>query len=145
MAPNTRDQDTAGKLILLADDHADSVEGYDLLLRSRGYRTCVAHDGPQAVEQAERLRPDLVLLDLGLPGLSGWEVLQRLRASAATAATPVVVLTGHLFPQDIAHAEAAGCSALLSKPCDAETLLEAVRAWTERPGATAAPGGESAV
>jgi CheY-like chemotaxis protein len=133
MAPSTPEPGTEAKLVLLADDHADSVAGYELLLRSHGYRTAVALDGPQAIEQARRLRPDLILLDLGLPGLSGWEVLQRLRADTATAATPVVVVTGHLFPQDIAHAEAAGCSAILPKPCDAEALLEAARTWTGGP------------
>jgi CheY-like chemotaxis protein len=133
MPPSPPGQETEAKLVLLADDHADSVAGYDLLLRSHGYRTAVALDGPQAVEQARRLRPDLILLDLGLPGLSGWEVLQLLRADAATAATPVVVVTGHLFPHDIAMAEEAGCSAILPKPCDAEALLEAARTWTGGP------------
>jgi CheY-like chemotaxis protein len=126
-------------LILLADDDRDSLEAYDVLLRSRGYRTALSRDGQETLEAAARLRPDLIMLDLGLPVVNGWQVLERLRADPATAALPVVVVTGHLRSEDLARARDAGCNAILRKPCDAQQLLEAARLWTDGARAGAPP------
>jgi two-component system, chemotaxis family, CheB/CheR fusion protein len=69
--------------ILIVDDNVDSAASLGMLLRLSGHETHVAHDGIQGVEAAERLRPDVVLLDIGLPGLSGYEACRRIRAQAS--------------------------------------------------------------
>jgi CheY-like chemotaxis protein len=141
MPPTPTDGADRTRLILLADDDADTVEGYVLLLQAQGYRTALAGDGARALSETARLLPDLVLLDLGLPVISGWEVLEGLRASPSTASIPVVVLTGHVFPDQLRRAEEAGCSAILRKPCSADVLLDTVREWMGRLPLTPGPDG----
>jgi DNA-binding response OmpR family regulator len=114
------------RLILLVDDDRDTVEGYSVFLQARGHATATAADGLSAVAAALRLRPDLILLDLGLPRMNGLEVLRRIRADAEGATIPVIILTGHAYPEDVNVARQQLCSRVLIKPCDPMTLCEAV-------------------
>jgi CheY-like chemotaxis protein len=131
-------------LILLADDDLDTLEAYEALLRPRGYTTANALDGTAALAKAIELRPDLIILDVGLPRMDGLEVLYRLRAHADCARIPVVVVSGHAFPDDITRARRLGCDAVLVKPCDPLELCRMAELLVQRAAMLALPESEGA-
>lgn len=99
----------------------------DMLSRrlvKRGFDVVTAEDGLQGVDVASRDLPDLVLMDMSLPGIDGWEATRRLKADAATAAIPVIALTAHAMAEDRARALAAGCDDFDTKPVDLARLLD---------------------
>ena len=102
--------------MLVVDDNGDSAESLALLLSLAGHETHVAHTGPEALDRADALRPDAVLLDLGLPGLSGYEVCRRLRAAAWAREIPIVAITGWGQADDRQRSREAGFDAHLVKP-----------------------------
>ena len=104
--------------VLLVDDDEDSAEGLSALLAADGHEVRTAGDGPAALALAESFAPDVVLLDIGLPGVDGLEVARRLRELPATRASFVAALTGYDEPSHKARVRAAGCDAHLSKPVD---------------------------
>ena len=111
----------SGQLILLVEDHADAREALQALLELEGYEVVTAAEGLAALEIARAKHPDIALIDIGLPGLDGYEVARRLRA--AEGSRPILVaLTGYSQPQDLRDAEAAGFNAHLVKPVDADDL-----------------------
>jgi PAS domain S-box-containing protein len=116
--------------VLVVDDNVDAAEAIATLLQFSGYDIDVAHDPQQALEAAARVRPDLVLLDIGLPGMTGYEVAQRMREGAGRA-TKIVALTGYGQEQDNEQAKAAGFSAYLVKPVDADQLTALVNELTD--------------
>ena len=108
--------------VLVAEDHEDSRLLFKFFLESKGCRVVEAGDGLEAVTMVERERPDLVLMDVGLPGLDGLSVTRRLRAREALRALPVVIISGHAAPADRDRAVAAGCSEYLTKPLKMKDL-----------------------
>ena len=102
--------------VLLAEDDADNRVIYGTLLRHVGYRVLESADGEGALALAREERPDLVLMDVTLPGLDGLEVTRRLKADPATRAIVVVALTAHAMGDSEAHCRAAGCDGYLAKP-----------------------------
>jgi len=102
--------------ILVVDDNRDSADSLALLLSLAGHETHIARDGPQALARAEALRPEAILLDLGLPGLSGYEVCRRLRAESWTQATPIIAITGWGQEDDRQRSKEAGFDGHLVKP-----------------------------
>ena len=88
---------SAGPVILIADDNRDTREMYALYLSMAGYSGALAEDGHEAVVKARTVRPDLIALDLRMPKVDGWAAMRTLHGDAATARTPIVVLTGHDF------------------------------------------------
>jgi two-component system CheB/CheR fusion protein len=106
----------SGLQILVVDDNGDSADSLALLLSLAGHETHVARDGPQALARAEALRPDAILLDLGLPGLSGYEVCRRLRAEPWARTTPIVAITGWGQDDDRQRSKEAGFDGHLVKP-----------------------------
>ena len=86
---------TAGKHILIVDDYPDALDIWAMYLRALGYRVSTAGDGAAALAQAERLLPDLIVLDLELPRISGFEVARRLRANPETQCIPLIAATGY--------------------------------------------------
>ncbi|HEY7064424.1 MAG TPA: response regulator [Chloroflexota bacterium] len=112
--------------VLLVEDDPDLLRFAEVTLRLGGYRAVTATDGATGVALARKARPRLVLLDLRLPQMDGWQVLETLRAEPATAALPVLVLTASAGPQDKDRALAAGVSDYLVKPVSADALLAAV-------------------
>jgi len=96
-------------------------------LSSYGYRMVEAEDGEAALKSAFELAPSLIVMDLTLPVLDGWEATRRLRADTRTAAIPVIALTGHTQEKHARTAREAGCSAFLLKPCLPEELLNAIQ------------------
>ena len=93
-------------------------------LAKHGYEMIVAEDGAKGVEAATREQPDLILMDLGLPVLSGWEAAQQLKQAAQTRAIPIIALSAHALDGERDKALAAGCDDFESKPVDLERLLE---------------------
>lgn len=113
-------------LILVADDHDDSRELSMVVLEHAGYRVMGAEDGEEAVRLARSSCPDLVLLDLSMPRLDGWETTRTLRSDAGTAHVRIVALSGHAEPARKERAAEAGVDVYLVKPVDQETLLAAI-------------------
>ena len=113
--------------VLLVDDQPDQVEMYHFALADGGFVVDAAGTGQQAIERAREERPDVIVLDLRLPDLSGWEVCAVLKEDPHTAAIPIIILTAAASPTLAEQAAAAGCAAHLVKPCYPEDLIEAVR------------------
>jgi CheY-like chemotaxis protein len=93
-------------------------------LAKHGYEMIVAEDGQKGIEAALRERPDLILMDLSLPVLTGWEAAQQLKQSAQTRDIPIIALSAHALEGERDKALAAGCDEFESKPVDLERLLE---------------------
>ena len=109
-------------LILVADDDADNRALLARFLTRRGHEVVTAATGPDAFETTLARTPDLVLMDVGLPGLSGLEVARRLRADARARATPIVAVTAHAAASDRERCLAAGCDGYAAKPVDYDAL-----------------------
>ncbi len=101
--------------ILVVEDETFLVKIYTVKLKKEGFDVSIANDGEQAVKMAEELKPDLILLDLILPKLNGFEALERMRASAANKSTPVIVLSNLGQEEDIKRAEGLGADGYLVK------------------------------
>ena len=126
--------------VLLVDDMEDQRELYREYLLFAGFEVAVARDGYEAVDEALRTRPDVVIMDLAMPGLDGFETTQRLKTLESTRSIPVIALTAHgSLPRE--WALSAGCSAYVKKPCYPHDLAEQIAAVLERasPGPEAAP------
>jgi CheY-like chemotaxis protein len=104
--------------ILLIEDNEMNRDAISRLLERRGFQVSVARDGEEGVALCPELRPDLVLMDLGLPGMDGFEATRRLKADPATAEIPVVALTARVLVSDRDAALAAGCDDYDTKPVD---------------------------
>ncbi|MDB4966736.1 MAG: Response regulator [Myxococcales bacterium] len=117
-----------GSLILLADDSEDILEAHGDILRDAGYRVAVAHNGEEAVAQALALRPDVILMDLAMPKIDGWEATRRIRADLRTHHIPVIAFTSYGLRRYADRSADAGCTAFLEKPVPhARMLLDEVR------------------
>ena len=114
--------------ILYVEDNEDNVYMLVRRLRRHGFEVIVARDGAQGVEAARRERPDLVLMDLGLPVLDGWEATRRLKGAVETRAIPVVALSAHAMAGERERALQAGCDDYDTKPVDLERLLAKIHA-----------------
>jgi two-component system cell cycle response regulator DivK len=114
--------------ILYVEDNEDNVYMLVRRLRRHGFEVIVAGDGAQGVEAARRERPDLVLMDLSLPVLDGWEATRRLKGAAETRAIPVIALSAHAMAGERERALEAGCDDYDTKPVDLDRLLAKIRA-----------------
>jgi CheY-like chemotaxis protein len=119
--------DQNAPLILVVDDYQDAREMYAEYLQFSGFRVAEAKNGNEAVEQAFALKPDLILMDLSLPGMDGWEATRRLKADEATRHIPIVALTGHALAGASEGARKAGCDSFVTKPCLPDDLVVEVR------------------
>jgi CheY-like chemotaxis protein len=114
-------------LVLVVDDFKDNREMFAEYLALSGFRVAEAENGREALDQAFALVPDVVLMDLSLPELDGWEATRRLKRDPRTRHIPVVALTGHVLADHSREAREAGCDVFLTKPCLPEVLVEEVR------------------
>jgi len=114
--------------ILYVEDNEDNLHIIQRRLGRLGYEIIAAGDGGEGVTTAERETPDLILMDLSLPTMDGWEATRRLKASAATARIPVIALSAHAMAGDREKALAAGCDDYDTKPIDLQRLLGKIRA-----------------
>lgn len=117
----------ASPLILVVDDYQDAREMYAEYLQFSGFRVAEARNGNEALQQALSLKPDLILMDLSLPGMDGWEATRRLKADPTTCHIPVVALTGHALAGASEGARKAGCDSFVTKPCLPDDLVVEVR------------------
>ena len=113
--------------ILIVDDYPDALDVWDLYLRASGFEVLRAEDGESALQTACDHLPDLVVMDLELPGLSGIQVAAALRERAATKHIPLIASTGHSLPAKLEEARRAGFDLVLIKPCDPAELVDQIR------------------
>ena len=126
--------------LLIVEDNEASREGLARHLRRKGFEVLLAADGQQGLEAARNGAPDLVLMDMSLPVLDGWEATRQLKADERTRGIPVIALTAHAMAGDREKALAAGCDEYDTKPVEVARLLGKIQALL---GADAAPPGES--
>jgi CheY-like chemotaxis protein len=112
--------------VLIVDDNEDGAESLAMLLQFSGHETHKAHDGRSAIDAAERLRPDAMLLDIGLPILNGYEVCRRIRETPWGKTLVLVALTGWGQDEDRDRSVAAGFDAHMVKPVDHDALLSMI-------------------
>ncbi|WP_280156354.1 response regulator [Piscinibacter sp. XHJ-5] len=110
------------------EDNDDNIYVVKHRLTRAGFTVLIATDGEQGVAMAAAERPDLVLMDLSLPVLDGWEAVRRIKAAPQSRHIPVIALTAHAMPGDREKAMAAGCDDFETKPVDLKRLLEKMRA-----------------
>ena len=116
-----------GPLVLIVDDFEDGRKIYAEYLSFRNYRVETAEDGAEALAKTVALLPSVVLMDIGLPVLDGLAATQRIKADARTRHIPVIALTAHAMREAQAEAIAAGCSAVVTKPCMPREVESAIR------------------
>jgi CheY-like chemotaxis protein len=122
----SKNASAVGPRLLIVDDVEDTREMYAMFLRQEGFQVAVAGDGLTGLTFAQQHRPDIIVLDLTMPYMDGFEVTRHLRADDRTRAIPIIVFSGLDGPTDVADAFAAGADAFCAKPCLPETLLEKI-------------------
>jgi CheY-like chemotaxis protein len=118
--------------LLIVEDNAENRDMLSRRLARRGFTIAVAEDGRSGVAAVREARPDLVLMDLGLPEIDGCEATRRLKADPDTSAIPVIALTAHALAEDRARALAAGCDEFDTKPVELDRLLAKILACLSR-------------
>jgi two-component system, cell cycle response regulator DivK len=118
-------------LILVVDDYADNREMYSAYLQFHGLDVVEAANGAEALERAFEHPPDLVVMDLSLPGVDGWQATRTLKSDVRTKHIPVIAVTGHALAGAPEHAAEAGCDRFLTKPCLPEDLLHEIQRMLE--------------
>jgi CheY-like chemotaxis protein len=110
------------------DDNRDAAETLAFLLQLEGHDVAVAFDGPAALSEADKSHPQVVLLDIGMPGMDGYQVVHEMRQREPTKSAVILALTGYGQPEDRARAKAAGFNDHLTKPVDPARLLSVLKA-----------------
>ena len=123
--------------ILLVEDNEMNRDMLSRRLARKGYEVVIAEDGGKGVELAAAAAPDLILMDMSLPVLDGWEATHRVKADPATAEIPVIALTAHAMAGDREQALGAGCDDYDTKPIELPRLLEKIVAQLARVGKSA--------
>ena len=113
--------------VMVVDDYPDAREMYSEYLEYCGFDVVQAANGMEALQRAIETSPDIILMDLSLPVMDGWEATRRLKADKRTANSPVVALTGHALAGMSEGARKAGCDAFVTKPCLPEDLVKEIR------------------
>jgi len=112
--------------LLLVEDDALNREMLLRRLQRKGFDVIVAVDGEQAVEMAKQILPDLILMDMQLPKVNGWEATKRLKSGQDTGKIPIVALTAHAMPEDRQRCLEAGCDAYQTKPVEFDSLIATI-------------------
>jgi CheY-like chemotaxis protein len=115
------------QLVLLVDDYPDAREMYGKYLTFSGYDVVHASTGVEAIERARDRQPDVILMDLSLPVMDGWQATRTLKTDPATSAIPVIALTSHALGRVAEGASNAGCDGFITKPCLPEDLVTEIR------------------
>jgi len=125
--------------ILLVEDNEMNRDMLSRRLTRRGFQVEIAVDGAQGIEMARAQSPDLILMDMSLPVIDGWEATRQLKADAATCGIPIIALTAHAMAGDQEQARAAGCDDYDTKPVELPRLLEKIEGQLTRVGKTSNP------
>jgi two-component system cell cycle response regulator DivK len=118
--------------ILLVEDNEMNRDMLSRRLVNRGFEMVIAVDGEQAIDLARSEAPDLILMDISLPGLDGWEATRRLKAMPETRSIPIIALTAHAMAGDREKSLAAGCNDYDTKPIDFRRLLEKIQGFLDK-------------
>ena len=120
-------QEVGQALVLVVEDYQDAREMYAAYLQFSGYRVEEATNGLEAIEKTLALLPDIILMDLALPKMDGWEATRRLKTDERTKHIPIVALTGHALAGYAEGARQAGCDAFVTKPCLPDALVAEIQ------------------
>jgi CheY-like chemotaxis protein len=127
-------------LVLVVDDFQDNREMYAEYLAYCGFRVIEAKNGKEAIDQAFSQKPNVIIMDLSLPVMDGWEATRRLKADRRTKSIPVIALTGHALQGHSQGALDAGCDAFVAKPCLPDQLVLEIRRMLAAPGSEPVKG-----
>jgi two-component system, cell cycle response regulator DivK len=114
------------RTVLIVEDNEDNRIVYSTILRHHGFRVSEALDGEEGIAKAREELPDIILMDISIPVIDGWEVTQTLKRDELTRHIPVVALTAHAMPGDRERAISVGCDGYLAKPCEPRAVLAEV-------------------
>jgi CheY-like chemotaxis protein len=134
----------AQPLVLVVEDYQDAREMYAAYLQFSGFEVAEAGNGLEAIEKAQALLPDIVLMDLALPRMDGWEATRRLKSDIRTRHIPIVALTGHALAGHAEGAREAGCDAFVTKPCLPDALVAEIKRLLDAQAANAENGTDAA-
>jgi CheY-like chemotaxis protein len=118
--------------VLIVEDNEMNRDMLSRRLARRGYEVLLAMDGAHGITMAESTRPDLILMDMSLPVIDGWEATRRLKANDETRAIPIIALTAHAMAGDEAKARDAGCDDFDTKPVEFDRLIGKIETWLSR-------------
>jgi two-component system cell cycle response regulator DivK len=121
--------------LLLVEDNEMNRDMLARRLEKRGYQLVIATDGLIGIEMAKKEQPDLILMDMSLPGLDGWQASRQLKSDTATARIPIIALTAHAMAEDREKAMAAGCDEYETKPVELTSLLAKIQVLLAKPSA----------
>jgi CheY-like chemotaxis protein len=124
--------------LLIVDDYPDALDVWGIYLRAEGFTVLTASDGQSAFAEAVREKPDVIIMDLELPGKSGYEVARDLKARPDTRAIPLIAATGYSHVKQLDLARASGFDAVMVKPCDPQSLVAEIRRLLRKPQKTPA-------
>jgi two-component system cell cycle response regulator DivK len=124
--------------VLLVEDNEDNRTIYTTILRHCGHEVAEAGTGEEGIRLARELHPSVILMDVAMPGIDGWEATRRLKADPITAHIPVIALTAHAMAEDRQRATEAGCEGYLAKPIEPRRVVEEVEKLLARVAAAAA-------
>ncbi|MGI9075980.1 MAG: response regulator [Gemmatimonadaceae bacterium] len=116
-----------GKTVLLVEDNEDNRIVYSTILEHFGYTVIEALNGEEGIAKARSEMPDLILMDISIPVIDGWEATQVLKRDPATRSIPIIALTAHALAADREKAFEVGCDSYLAKPCEPKTVVSEVR------------------
>ena len=130
--------DSASPLVLVVEDYQDAREMYAAYLQFSGFQVAEATNGIEAIDKSIELMPDIILMDLALPKMDGWEATRRLKMDERTRHIPVVALTGHALAGHAEGARLAGCDSFVTKPCLPDALVAEINRMlaTRKPNPT---------
>jgi len=120
-------------LVLLVEDYDDARDMYRDYLEFSGFRVETARDGREALDKARSLTPDVILMDLSLPGIDGWEATRILKSSPETSHLRIIALSAHALGPEGERARAAGCDSFIAKPCLPVDLVNTLAAFLKMP------------
>ncbi len=122
----------SGKLVLLVEDNEDNRIVYSTILRHFGYEVSEALNGEEGIAKARTQQPDIVLMDISIPVIDGWEATQVLKHDPATKHIPIIALTAHALASDREKAMEVGCDGYLAKPCEPRAVVAEVQRFLGR-------------
>jgi two-component system, cell cycle response regulator DivK len=130
-------------LVLLVEDYDDARDMYRDYLEFSGFRVETARDGREALDKARSLHPDVILMDLSLPGIDGWEATRILKSSPDTSGLRIIALSAHALGPEGERARQAGCDGFIAKPCLPADLVSELAVFLKMPGVPV-PNGRAA-
>ena len=117
---------SSGKMVLLVEDNEDNRIVYSTILKHFGYEVTEALNGEEGIAKARSEKPDLILMDISIPIIDGWEATQVLKHDPSTKSIPIIALTAHALASDREKAMEVGCDSYLAKPCEPKAVVSEV-------------------